>query len=236
MPTLRLTIPAHGAPLAAVLHTPDGAGPFPCLVTSHGLGSSKDSDKYILIAEEFSRAGIAVCRFDFRGCGESGGLFVETTVSEEVADARVVVEAMRRQAGLDNRIALLGSSMGAYVSLYVAQQDPSILTTVAWACPADLDDLLEKPETLYEYGLGEPCLAEFRAGRYRRAPSGVRNCLFIHGDLDEVVPVAHAHRLYAEAEEPKRLVTLSGADHRLSDPAHRLEATRLSLEWVQTYL
>ncbi|HTU01351.1 MAG TPA: alpha/beta fold hydrolase [Candidatus Sulfotelmatobacter sp.] len=236
MPILRVTIPVSDTLLAAVLHIPERAGLFPCLVTAHGLGSSKDSDKYVLIAEEFSRAGIAVCRFDFRGCGESGGTFAETTVSEEVADARAVVEAMRRHPALDGRIVLLGSSMGAYVSLYVAQQDPAILAIAAWACPADLDDLVEKPETVYEYGLGEPCLAEFRAGQYRRAPAGVANCLFIHGDVDEVVPVGHAHRLYAEARDPKRLITLPGADHRLSDPAHRLQAARVSLEWIQKYL
>ncbi|MFB3818648.1 MAG: alpha/beta hydrolase [Candidatus Methylomirabilales bacterium] len=236
MPQHRLWIPTDGSRLAAVLHLPDGPGPFPCLVASHGLGSSKESDKYLLVAERFSRAGVAACRFDFRGCGESGGRFSDTTVSGELADLRAVIAAVRARPELDGRLALMGSSMGAFLSLFAARECRAILAVAAWACPADLEDLLEDPQTVRAHGLGDACLAEFRAGTHLRAPGGLARCLFVHGDRDEVVPVEHARRLYAAAVEPKRLALLPGADHRLSDPAHREEAVRLSLDWVRTFL
>jgi len=79
----RLTIPTGGGRLAAALHLPEaGQRPWPCVVTAHGLLSSKDSDKYVQIGEVFTQAGIAVCRFDFRGCGESQGNLAETTVAQ----------------------------------------------------------------------------------------------------------------------------------------------------------
>jgi len=119
----RLTIPTGGGRLAAALHLPEaGQRPWPCVVTAHGLLSSKDSDKYVQIGEVFTQAGIAVCRFDFRGCGESQGNLAETTVAQRVADLRAVVEMMRAHPALSGRVALLGSSLGGYVALFAASR------------------------------------------------------------------------------------------------------------------
>lgn len=237
MPTLhRISIAGIAGRLAAVLHLPDGRVPFPFLVAAHGLGSSKDSEKYVLIAERFSEAGIATCRFDFQGCGESGGVFADTTVAGEIEDLTAVVAAMRARADCDGCVALLGSSMGGFISLFVAHDDPGIRAIAAWACPADLVDLLRDPEVVRSYGLGDACLKEFESGRYRRPPSGAARCLFVHGDLDEVVPVAHARRLFGRAGEPRRLEVLAGADHRFSDSRHRSDAVQLSLGWIARFL
>ena len=37
--------------------------------------------------------------------------------------------------------------------------------------------------------------------------------LIIHGDADTLIPPSHAERLYAAANEPKRLVLVPGAGH-----------------------
>ena len=60
--------------------------------------------------------------------------------------------------------------------------------------------------------------------------------LIIHGQADEVVPVAHAHRLFAQAEEPKRLIILPGVDHRLKDPDHRQRAAEATVQWFAALL
>jgi dipeptidyl aminopeptidase/acylaminoacyl peptidase len=232
----RLWIPVEGVKVAAVLHVPDGAGPFPCLVASHGLGSSKESDKYLQVADACTSAGIAACRFDFRGCGESGGRFDETTVAGEIADLQAVLAAVRRRTELDGRVALMGSSMGAFISLFAAARVAGIRAVAAWACPADLEDLLEDPENVRTHGLGDACLAELKAGAFVRAPLGTRGCLFIHGGLDDVVPLEHARRLHAAARDPRRLEVIPGGDHRLADPAHRAHAVAVTVEWVQRFL
>ena len=74
-----------GGTVAMVLHLP-GTAPGPCVVTCHGLTASKDSDKYLLLADELDKAGISVARFDFRGCGESSGVEDETTVATRLED------------------------------------------------------------------------------------------------------------------------------------------------------
>jgi len=233
----RLTIPAGSVRLAAVLHLPESSPrPWPCVVTLHGLMSSKDSDKYILVGEEFARRGIAVCRFDFRGCGESDGVVTETTVAQRVADSLAVVRTMRAHPSLSGRVALLGSSLGAYVALFVAGADLRIKAVAAWATPADLQDLAADPETVRDYDLGDPFLAELSTGKYLRAPVGVRYSLFVHGDQDDLVPVSHAHRLYAAALDPRQLEVIPGGNHQLTDPAHRRRAVGLSLGWIERYI
>jgi len=232
----RLTIPVAGANLAAVLHLPEAGQRWPCVVAAHGLLSSKDSDKYVQIGETFSQEGFAVCRFDFRGCGESGGSLAETTVAQRVADLRFVVERMRAHPALSGRVALLGSSLGAYVSLFVASQDFKVKAVAAWATPANLDDLAERSDTVHVQGLGDAFVAELKAGRYLRAPVGARYCLFIHGDQDELVPLEHARRVYEASLNPRQLEIIPGGNHQLTDAAHRRHAIRLSLDWIGRYL
>jgi fermentation-respiration switch protein FrsA (DUF1100 family) len=237
MPQEPLKIPVGGATLAAVLHIPEaGRKPWPCVVAAHGLSSSKNSDKYLQIGEEFNRTGIAVCRFDFRGCGESEGLLSETTVAQRVADLRVVVELMRTHPSLSGRVALLGSSLGGYVALFVANQDHRVKAVAAWATPANLDELAERPDIVRDQALGDAFIAELKQGRYLRAPVGTRYCLIIHGDQDEVVPPAHARKLFQGAMNPRKLEMIGGGDHRLTNPDHRREAIRLSLDWIGRYL
>src|SRR6266702_2311824 len=75
------TVTLPGARLALVLHVPEGRRRVPCVVACHGLGASKDSDKYLLLGAELPAAGLALARFDFRGCGESSGDEEDTTIA-----------------------------------------------------------------------------------------------------------------------------------------------------------
>ena len=232
----RVRIPVAGANLAAVLHLPEAGQRWSCVVAAHGLLSGKDSDKYVQIGETFSQAGFAVCRFDFRGCGESEGTLAETTVAQRVADLRSVVERMRAHPALSGRVALLGSSLGAYVSLVLAGQDFKIKAVAAWATPANLDDLAERPDAVRSQGLGDAFIAELKEGRHLRAPVGMRYCLFIHGDQDELIPLEHARHLYQTSLNPRQLEIIPGGSHQLTDAAHRRHAIRLSLDWIGRYL
>jgi fermentation-respiration switch protein FrsA (DUF1100 family) len=161
---------------------------------------------------------------------------IETTVAQRIADSLAVVRTMRGHPSLSDRVALLGSSLGAYVALFVAAADLRIKAVAAWATPADLEDLAADPESVRDYDLGDPFLGELAAGKYLRAPVGAQHCLFVHGDQDDLVPVRHAHRLYAAALNPRRLEVIPGGNHQLTDPAHRRRAVELSLEWIGQYI
>jgi fermentation-respiration switch protein FrsA (DUF1100 family) len=221
--------------LALVLHLPPGPGPFPCVLACHGLSASKDSDKYLLLGAELPRAGLALARFDFRGCGESSGVEAETTVATRIGDARAVLAFLGTHDRLDGRLGLLGSSLGGFVALHVARGRQDAPPVVTWNAPAELSELAAKDPATYG-GIGPAFVREFREGRHRAVPAGVARHLVIQGEADEVVAPAHGVALHARAAEPRDLLTIPGADHRLTDMTHRWAALTVSRDWFLRFL
>jgi fermentation-respiration switch protein FrsA (DUF1100 family) len=64
----------------------------------------------------------------------------------------------------------------------------------------------------------------------------VSNGLVIHGEGDELVPVDQALGIFYHLGIPKEIHVIGGADHRLTDPAHRQRAIELSLDWFKKHL
>jgi len=235
MKTEKVTFQSEGDRISGVLHLPEKETP-PCIIASHGLLSSKDSEKYIALGERISREGMAMLRFDFRGIGESGGSEEDNTISKRIADLSAAVDFIESYPGLRGGIGLIGSSLGGFVSLIKASMDKRIKATVVWATPHHLDDLKTKerdqdtplpPEAFFE-----------DLPRHRLLPllSKVSNCMVIHGEKDELVPVEQAWEIFYHLAEPKTIHVIEEANHRLTDPAHRQRAIELSVIWFKKYL
>ena len=116
----RHAVDVPGGRLSLVLHLPDSSAPVPCVVACHGLSASKDSDKYLLLGDVLPRAGFALARFDFRGCGESSGVEEETTIATRIEDVEAVLARLAAHPRLSGQFGLLGSSLGGFVALHVA--------------------------------------------------------------------------------------------------------------------
>ena len=222
------------AKLALVLHLPDRAGRMPCVIACHGLHASKDSDKYVLLGEALPVSGLALARFDFRGCGESSGREDETTIASRLEDVDAVLALLEGHPRLDGRVGLLGSSLGGFVALFVASRRPGT-PVVTWNAPASLtelanDDLEESKD------LGIPFALEFMTGRYAQAPSGVARHLCVHADADEVVGLEHGAQLHEQAAQPCDFLVIAGGDHRLTGATHRAQAVQASVEWFRRFL
>lgn len=228
----RVTVGA--ADVGGVLHLPAGDGPVPCVVACHGMGASKDSEKYLLLGRELPARGLALARFDFRGSGESGGLAREATIETRIADLEAVLDHLAKRPELDGRVGLIGSSLGGYVALWVASRlaPSAAVPVVTWNAPAALRDLAHADPG----ESGAALVAEVRRGDLAVAPAGVARILVIQADQDEVVPSAHGRALFSRAREPRRLHAIARADHRLSDPDHRREAVEESIAWLLTHL
>ncbi len=235
MSSVRLKILSSGTRLAAMLHLP-GPGRWPCLITAHGLLSSKESDKYLALAEAGTAAGLAVCRFDFSGCGESEGALESRTVGSWVNDLHAVMGNLRRDPACDGRLAVMGSSLGGFIAGTVAANRTDLRAIVSWAAPADLHDLAEREDEVRESGLGLAFMEQLREGRFVEVPPGATRWCIIHGARDETVPVAHSHRLAERARDPKALHIFPEADHRFLDPTHRAEAIRTRIDWIRRFL
>ncbi len=229
----RHTVPLPGGKLALVLHLPDTEGAAPAVVACHGLRASKDSDKYLLLGSELPRAGLALARFDFRGAGESSGTEEETTVATRIEDLSAVLAWLESHPRVDGRLGLLGSSLGGFIALHVAAVRGDGLPVVTWNAPATLSRLADLPP---DSGIGKPFRDELAAGRRADAPRGVRAHLVIQAAADEVVPAEHGQSLYERAADPRAIIVIPAADHRLTDPTHRRQATAHSRAWLLHFL
>jgi dipeptidyl aminopeptidase/acylaminoacyl peptidase len=231
--THRFAVTVGVAEVTGVLHLPDEL-PSPCVIACHGMGASKDSDKYLLLGRELPAAGLALARFDFRGSGESAGLAREATIGSRIADLEAVRDHLAAWPELDGRFGLLGSSLGGYVALWAASRSApdAAPPVVTWNAPAALRELSHADPG----EAGAALVAEVRGGARAEAPAGVARVLVIQADRDEVVPPAHGRALFARARDPRRLHVIAGADHRLSEPAHRREALEESRRWLLAHL
>jgi hypothetical protein len=235
MRTEKVEFESEDQKLSGILHLPEKRNP-PCVIASHGLLSSKESEKYIALGDRLSQEGIAMLRFDFRGIGESEGRMEDDTVSRRIMDLGSAIDFMQSRRDLRNRIGLLGSSLGGYVSLIKASQVEKIRAIVIWATPFHLDDL-KSNKGAEGHPLPEEAFFE-DLPKHRLLPllPRVSNCMVIHGEKDELVPVDQAWEIFDSLGPPKEIHILEGADHRLTDPAHRTRAMELSTAWFRRYL
>ncbi len=231
----RVSFESEGYKIAAVLHLPDEKKP-PCVIASHGLLSSKDSEKYIALGERISKEGIAMLRFDFRGIGESEGSLEEDTVSRRIADLDSALAFIKSYPGMGIRVGLLGSSLGGYISLIGASRAKEIRAVVIWATPFHLDDLKSNQGTEGYPLPGEAFFKDLPKHRLLPLLPKISNCLVIHGEKDELVPVDQAWEIFHCLGAPKEVRVIEDADHRLTNPAHRQRAIDLSVGWFKKFL
>jgi uncharacterized protein len=228
----RVALP--GGALALVVHLPESPSRVAAVVACHGLNASKDSDKYLLLGDVMPAAGLALARFDFRGCGESSGVEEDTTIASRMEDLEAVLAFLDGHPRLNGSVGLLGSSLGGFVALQVAARRGP-LPIVTWNAPASLTELAND-DLRENRGLGVPFAIEYSSGRYALAPDGIAQHLVIHGDADDVVSVEHGLALHERASDPCDLVIIPNGDHRLTDPAHLAQAVALSRDWLRRYL
>jgi uncharacterized protein len=212
-----------------------GKRPFPCVVLSHGLISSKTSSKYVTLSDRLDAEGIASCRFDYHGCGESGGAIEDTTLTIRLENLEKIVEYARSQQEIDpERIGLLGGSFGGVTSVVKASLDRRIKCISPWATPYELP----KPEdgSIEEIRFKDTLYSDFAQYDILSQAEKVSHALVVHGDADEIVPYREGIAIYDHLRQPKKLEIISGADHVFSAPTHRERAISLAIEWFKGFL
>ncbi|WP_449246923.1 alpha/beta hydrolase [Desulfarculus baarsii] len=217
--------------LAGRLFLPQGP-PRAKVVIAHGLQSSMASQKLTNLALFLAERGMIAMQFDHSGCGESPGEMRLTTLSgrrdELVAAARALPED-------DAPLVLVGSSMGGTAALLAAAAlAPACLAV--WSAPWDYLELMARlatqdPPPDLPLMPRDIMSLDLEAALARRA--GV---LFVHGQDDEVVPVAQARRGHDLARQPKDLLIIAGADHRLSRLADQKLAMARTLAWIERFI
>ena len=214
---------------------PEGNGTFPCVVLSHGLISSKESSKYVAVSERFAKAGIASCRFDYHGCGDSGGSIEETTLTIRLDNLNTIVDYVLRHHSVNpDKIGIIGSSFGGTAALIKSARDERIKCVSLWATPyvlakegdGNIDNIFFKDDIYTDFSTYD-ILSESRS---------VSCALVIHGEIDETVHCIEGKKIYENLQQPKRLEIIEGGDHVFSGPSHREKVIHLALNWFDKHL
>jgi len=168
-------------------------------------GNAGNIGDRVLHARLLTDAGLDVFLFDYRGYGRSEGRPDEEGTYR---DARAARQALLRQGTVDaGRIVYLGESIGGAVALALAVEAPplGLVLQSAFTSVKDMGRL--------HYPFIPPAVVPDAYPSLRRV-AGLRSPLFvIHGDRDDIVPVAHGRALFEAAPQPKRIEIVRGAGH-----------------------
>jgi fermentation-respiration switch protein FrsA (DUF1100 family) len=243
-----VTLEVDGLNIAGQLYLPEGNMPYPAVCISHGIPSGIPDPAnrgYPLLAERICREGMAVFIFNFRGTGASDGNF---DIRGWAVDLKAIVDYLWTLPGVDRScLSLLGFSAGAAVSVCVASQDDRVSSVVACACPARFtlftkaDDTQSVIEHFRSIGIIRDenfphSIKEWFDGFRLVSPIDYvgdiapRPLLLVHGSNDDLVDVSQVYRLYDRAGEPKELVIVEGAGHRLR---HDERAMAVVIDWLR---
>lgn len=231
---------ATGAQLAGVLHVPDTT-PRGSVLFAHCFTCSKNLHISTRLARSLTAAGYAVLRFDFTGIGESGGDFVDKTVTNNVKDLVAAARALIRRGY--GPCAMVGHSLGGAATLLAAHQVKTVRSVTvigAPASPGHIERLIadarrdirrQGTATVVIGGRAFPISTAFLDDleihdQTEQVAALGRPLLVVHAVDDEVVDVAEGERIFASAAQPKAFMPLLGADHLVSD---RTVARRLAL-------
>jgi len=245
-----VVLKVEGIAISGRLYLPAGKAPYPTVCVCHGIPAhvpDPGQDRgYPLVAERICREGFAVLIFNFRGTGASGG---NLDVLGWTRDLKAVIDYLCTLPEVDkSRLSLLGFSGGAAVSAYVASQDSRVSCVAVCACPADFTFITEvdEPRSVIDHfrSIGairdkdfprstEEWLNDFRLVRPIEYVAGItpRPLLLVHGSKDETVAISHAYRLYERAVEPKQMVIVSGAGHKLRQDDR---AMAIVVDWLKS--
>jgi fermentation-respiration switch protein FrsA (DUF1100 family) len=210
--TVRTAPAAAGLPQAqeVVLDTTDGEkvivwhvaprGEQPVVLYFHGNGGSLR-----LRVDRFQRiaaAGVGLVALSYRGYGGSSG---KPTEQGLINDARA---AYAFAAERYPRIALWGESLGTGVAVALAAEKPVIRLVLDAPYTSALD--LARANHWY---LPVRLLMkdQFRSDeRIARVKAPV---LIMHGEVDQIIPIAYGERLFAMIQGPKQFARFPGGYH-----------------------
>ncbi len=226
----------------AFIARPDGlriatrhrAGDGPTIVFLPGYMSDMLGGKAQGIDEWAARTGRALLRLDYAGCGESEGEFEDGTLASWRDDARLAIDAHAP----DGPLLLVGSSMGGWLALLLAQDlGERVIGLVGIAAAPDFTDwgfdamqkaTIRRDGRLVEptdYG-DEPVLTTYgfwSSGEALRVLDGpiAIHCpvRLLQGQADPDVPWQTALRIAERVRSADvQTILVKDGDHRFSRP------------------
>ncbi|HUS36554.1 MAG TPA: alpha/beta hydrolase family protein [Verrucomicrobiae bacterium] len=206
------------------------------------------------ISRGLAEHGIGVLRIDFRGLGESEGIFAEANLSTNVADVVAASEFLQREYSAPGL--LVGHSFGGPAVIRAAAKIASCRAVATINSPADplhvASYFADKLERIRNEGsvsvdiVGRPFpmtrqfIEDLQKQNHPAAISSLADLgkalLVCHAPADDVVPLAEAAEIFEAAKHPKSFVSLDKADHYLFKREDADYAAKMIATWAARYV
>ena len=156
-------------------------------------------------ATALTAAGLDLLLLDYRGYGRSTGRPSEEGLHRDAQAARAALVAGGHVDPA--RLVYMGESLGGAVALRLALEAPPLACVLQSTFSSLRDVAREHYPAALSALAGDAYPNRERIARLR-VP-----VLILHGEMDEIVPLAHAQALFEAAREPRRLRVVPGAGH-----------------------
>lgn len=256
-------IPAGDHRIPGILALPKVGGAarsYPAVVMLHGFASHKDEvgDMYLREARALAERGIASLRIDFAGTGDSEQPYTANTWTGMVADAVIAHDwLVAHRRVIDDRVGVLGFSMGSKVGLGLLAERPDIPAFASWSgaledgIPPGFIDLYDEAQAngsvVLDLGFAvvELSLAWFdtmiASTPLTDATSYVGAILAVAGSEDTTVDPSVSQNFIATLDTPdETLQIIDGAGHIYNvltpDQTHANAAIKITADWFDARL
>ena len=206
------------------------------IVFLHGFMSDLEGKKPKTFLEFAKKNRLGFLALEYSGHGKSTGKFTNGNISKWSKETNLLIKRIVKK----NKIILIGSSMGAWISLnqfkFFKHQIKGFIGI--GSAPEFLENLMwkkfskkMKSETLkngiynlkhgnYTYPISLQLLQDGRKNKVlKKKIISKINVTMIHGEKDEVVPISYSKKvLKIFKNAKKKLVIIKNGDHSLSSP------------------
>ncbi|TXJ30026.1 MAG: OsmC family protein [Afipia sp.] len=241
---------SDGQLLAASLDLPDGA-PVAYALFAHCFTCGQNVLAAKRIAEGLAKHGIATLRFDFTGIGASEGEFANTTFSSNITDLVLAADHLRKTRRAPS--ILIGHSLGGAAILAATSLIPEAKCVATVGAPSDpshvthwfkeqIPEIREKGEIEVSlagrpFRIKREFLDDIAEHRLTETVSKLHKPLLIfHSPTDNTVGINNATHLFVAAKHPKSFISLTGADHLLSQKRDAVYVADMIAAWAMRYL
>ncbi len=206
------------------------------IVFLHGFMSDLEGNKPKAFYSFAKKNNLGFLALEYSGHGKSSGKFIKGNISKWSKDATILIKRIVKK----NKIILIGSSMGAWISLnqfkFFKKQiegflgigsAPEFLEKLMWnkftkkqKNEIKKNGIIHLKHGDYEYPVTYQLIRDGRKNKvlHKRIKQKI-NITMVHGSKDKSVPVNYSKKILKIFENSKKkLVIVKNGDHSLSSP------------------
>lgn len=224
-------------------------GKLPAVILFHGLGvTKKEFGMFDDIVNTLIEEGFVTFRFDFSGNGDSEGKLVEMTLTKRISEVKIIVDfVLKQESVIQNKVGVIGMSFGT--SSVISTNPP--VNCIALLSPPEnpaksLANIYAKGGTLNKEGISNYKGRQVNPQFWKNLENYdilelIKKIkipiMLLQGDADQQgIRVDEAKNLYNNANEPKEVHILTGANHGFFGEKPRKEMLGYVKEWFNRWI